>query len=370
MNFKINTLAIALWVSTILYSGIAVSQNSNDVLLPQATEPSPSQWQLLFQLDNDLFADSDRDYTSGVRFGVVQEVPVESAKGRRWEKRLKDSSRKLTGRLQQFGFDEDSQLRFARGFGLSQLLFTPEDPTALSAPEGERPYASWLGLEYSFHVKEDDHVNSLTLSVGTTGEASFGQQTQNWVHRNISNSPIFQGWDSQVPSELTVNLHYDHKQRFRKFSKITSRGLELDGYYEGGFAAGNFRTDTYIGGLARIGYRLPSSFSTPRVQLGSYGHQLFRSNENYDKRFSAFGFLGVRATAVLHDITLDGPVFRDFDTGVKSKPLVGEVIYGLGFRIHGIAITYSHTFRSDEFANQSENIRFGSVMARFRSTFR
>lgn len=331
---------------------------------------SPSDWQVLLQLDNDLFAGSDRDYTSGVRIGIVQEVPLESAKGQRWQKRLRDNSRKLTGRLQRFGFKDDSNLRFARGYGISQLLFTPEDPLALSAPEGERPYASWLGLEYSFHVKEDNHVNSLTLSVGTTGESSLGQPTQNWVHRNISNSPIFQGWDSQVPSELTLNLHYDHKQRLQKFSQLTSRGLEFDGYYEGGLAAGNFRTDAYLGGVARIGYRLPSSFSTPRVQLGSYGHQLFSDTKDYGKKFSAFAFAGLRATAVLHDITLDGPVFRDFDTGVDSKPLVGELLFGLGFRYRKIDLIYSRAIRTEEFNGQTENLEFGSFLIRFQSGLR
>lgn len=332
----------------------------------------PSEWQVLLQLDNDLFAGSDRDYTSGIRLGFVQEVPLHSQKGQRWNKRLKNSSRKLTGRLQNIGFDDDSQLRFARGFGITQLLFTPEDPEALSAPEGERPYAAWLGLEYSFHVKEDNHVNSLTVAVGTTGEASLGQPTQNWVHRNISNSPIFQGWDSQVPSELTINVNYDHKQRFRNFSKSNNTGFAFDGYYEGGLAAGTFRSDAYIGALTRVGYQLSNSFATPRVQLGSYGHELFRDsarNDN-DTKFSAFAFAGLRGTAVLHDITLDGPVFRDFDTGVESKPLVGELLLGWGLRYKKFDFVYSRTLRTDEFSGQTENLEFGSFMLRFQSGFR
>lgn len=361
MNSKPNTFsAYTFIVLGALYFGVA---SANDA----TTLSEPSDWQVLLQLDNDLFAGSDRDYTNGVRFGFVQEVPLESAKGQRWKRRLQDSSRKLTGRMQRVGFDEASDLRFARGFGLSQLMFTPEDPSALRAPKGERPYASWLGLEYSFHVKEDNHVNSLTFSVGTTGESSLAQPTQNWVHRNISNSPIFQGWDSQVPSELTLNVHYDHKQRFRKFSNLTGNGLDFDGYYEGGLAAGNFRTDGYIGGLARIGYRLPSSFSTPRVQLGSYGHQLFSDTENYGRKFSAFAFAGLRATAVMHDITLDGPVFRSFDTGIESKPLVGELLFGVGFRYKKIDLIFSRALRTDEFSGQTENLEFGSFMLRFES---
>lgn len=332
--------------------------------------PEPSDWQVLLQLDNDLFSGSDRDYTNGVRIGFVQEIPLGSAEGQRMNKRLRVGSKKLQGRLQSLRIKDDANLRFARGFGVSQLMFTPEDPLALSAPSGERPYAGWLGFEYSLHVKEDNLVNSLTLSVGTTGESSLAQPSQNWVHRNISGSPLFQGWDSQVPSEVTLNIHFDHKQRFRGPLKFTKGRLEIDGYYEGGLAAGNFRTDAYVGSLARIGYRLPSNFSTPRVQLGSYGHQLFSNAKDYGKKFSAFGFAGVRATAVLHDITLDGPVFRNFDTRVESKPLVRELLYGVGVRYKKVDLVFSQTVRSDEFTGQTENQEFGSFMLRFQSGLR
>ena len=285
------------------------------------------KWQTLLQLDNDLFSGSDRDYTNGVRIGFIQEIPLDSNAGQRINRRIREGSEKLSQySLQSFRIPEDANLRFAKGFGLTQLMFTPENSFALRAPEGERPYAGWLGLEYSLHVKADNFVNSVTWSLGTTGEASQAQNSQNWVHRNISNSPIFQGWDSQVPSELTLNIHFDHKQRFRRLSRASGSGLEVDGYYEAGMAAGNFRTDAYLGGLARIGYRLPSSFSTPRVQLGSYGHRLFADSKDYGKKFSAYAFAGVRATGVVHDITLDGPVFRKFETGVESKPFVGASI--------------------------------------------
>lgn len=353
-------------IITILVSILCIS----DAMTQGSTKPlEASDWQVLLQLDNDLFSGSDRDYTNGVRMGFVQEIPLQSEKGKRMKKRLRDGSKKILGRLQNLRIDDDANLRFAHGFGITQLMFTPEDPLALKAPEGERPYASWLGFEYSLHIKEDNYVNSLTVAVGTTGDASLAQSSQNWVHRNISDSPIFQGWDSQVPSEVTANIHFDHKQRFRRLSKITKSGLEIDGYYEGGLAVGNFRTDAYIGGLARIGYRLPSSFSTPRVQLGSYGHQLFSDKKEYGKKISAFAFAGVRATGVLHDITLDGPVFREFDTGVESKPLIRELIYGLGLRYKNVGLIFSQSIRSDEFTGQTENQQFGSLMLRFQSGF-
>lgn len=292
----------------------------------------PSNWQLLFQLDNDLFAGSDRDYTNGIRIGAVREIPLDSDLGQRINRRLQKRSNKLGEyRLQSFRI-RDQVESFATGYALTQLMFTPEDFTTLTAPEGERPYAGWLGLEISWHVKAKKYVNSFTWSVGTTGDSSLAQTSQNWVHRNISDSPLFEGWDSQVPSELTLNIHFDHKQRLQKLSQKKLFGLEIDGYYELGAALGNFQTNAYIGSLARIGYQLPSNFTTPRVQLGSYAHQLFASTKNGNERFSAFAYAGVRGTGVLQDITLDGPVFRGFERSVESKPFVGEALYGFGAR--------------------------------------
>lgn len=350
----------AIWLCLLFFSGIQAALGDDDV----------SDWQVLLQLDNDLFADSDRDYTSGVRIGFVQEIPAESDKGQRINQRLQDGARKLTNRLRSFRIPEESELRFARGFGLSQLIFTPDDPQDLQAPEGQRPYAGWLGLEYSLHVKERNLANSLTFTVGTTGDGSFAQETQNWVHRNISNSPLFQGWDSQVPSELTLNLHFDHKQRFRGLLNRNVGSIEFDGYYEFGASLGNYRTDAYIGGLARVGYRLPSNFSTPRVQLGSFGQQLFHADDGVGNKPSVFLFGGVRAVAVAHDITLDGPLFRDFNGAVESETLVGELLYGFGIKYRNIDLVLSQTLRSDEFIGQSNSQRFGSVMIGFQSNFK
>lgn len=332
-------------------------------------EESLPDWQVLLQLDNDLFAEADRDYTSGVRVGFLQEIPASTDKGQRMMQRLEEGASRLTNRLKSFRLTNKSDLRFARGVGLTQLMFTPDDPSSLEAPDGQRPYAGWLGLEYSLHVKSRNYANSLTFTLGSTGDGSFAKEAQDWVHQNISNSPLFQGWDSQVPTEVTANLHFDHKQRFRGLLSENLGDLEFDGYYETGLSLGNFRTDAYLGGLARVGVRLPSNFSTPRVRLGSFGQELFSDTQTDHRKLSSFLFAGFRGVAVAHDITLDGPLFRDYDQSVQSNPLVGEVLYGLGFRYRNVDLVFSQSLRSKEFEGQSRSQKFGSVMLGFRSGF-
>ncbi len=331
--------------------------------------PEPMQW--ILQWDNDYLAGTDRDYTNGIRFAFSQELSANAVldnRLRRWLHPLLGStgeSRRSPLRLP--GRDE---VRFAWGVGVTQLMFTPDDPNALQAPPGERPYAGWLGLEMSLHAKTERSANSVTLVIGTTGQPSYARDTQNWFHENVSNSPLYQGWDSQVPAEPTLNLQFDHKLRLPSRDLDTLLpGLSVDGYGEWGLGLGNFRTDAYVGMLLRGGYNLPARFTVPRVQLGSYGHRFFKAEEEYISNWSFIGFTGVRGTGVAHDITLDGPVFRSFDTGVNRQPWVGELLLGFGIRFKEMELSVSRTLRSKEFKNQSSKQHFGSVMLRLNAPF-
>ncbi|MFT4901302.1 MAG: lipid A 3-O-deacylase [Lentimonas sp.] len=322
-------------------------------------------WQAILQWDNDLLTGSDRDYTNGARIALLRNLdPDESTHN--W---LQQALYQLSGAdpdapIKQLRVPEQTARSFAWGFGLTQLMFTPEDPTALRAPAGQRPYASWLGLETSLHVKSTHAATSATLAFGTTGKYSYGQQAQDWVHTNISGSPIFQGWDSQVPGQFTLNLHLDHQRRIQFLDATHDWPLEMNGYHEWGAALGNFRTEAYLGSLIRAGYRLPQTYGIPRVQIGSHGHALFSPEQSGKGPFSIFGFAALRAALVAHDITLDGPLWRDVDTGVASLPWVGELLLGLGIRWGYYELSLSRSYRSDEFSGQNKNQSFGSVMLR------
>ncbi|MFW6367164.1 MAG: lipid A deacylase LpxR family protein [bacterium] len=345
-------------LAAVFHSVVAVAETDNDGR------------QVLVQWDNDLLAGSDRDYTNGARVGYLQELP----EGTALDNSLRCLLYPLTGAGSSSSFDRwrlrgESAQRFAWGFGLTQLMYTPDAHFAASAPPGERPYAGWLGAELSLHAKNRKSVSSVTVSAGTTGKASYAEEAQEWIHKNLSNSPVYQGWSSQVPSEVTFNLHFDHKFSLGWTARPNLGPLEMDGYYEWGAAAGNLRTDAYLGVLMRAGYNLPATFTVPRVQLGSYGHALFRPESPDDDPFSLLGFVGLRTTGVLHDITLDGPVFRDFDTGVDRESLVSEFITGITLRYKDCELSISRTFRTNEFKDQKENQSFGSTILRLGFLF-
>ncbi len=339
-------------------------------LFPVAFVAGGEAPRLLVQWDNDLLAGSDRDYTNGVRVAWVQDLDPDEATHNWLQKALyRFSGVEDDAFLGRYRYQNEGPDRFSWGLGISQLMFTPDDPTALAAPNGQRPYAGWLGLEVSLHVKNAASANSVTLSLGTTGANSYGEDAQTWIHEHVSDSPVFQGWSSQVPGEMTLNLHLDHKQRLGWPNLCDGWPVEIDGYTEWGGALGNLRTAAYVGGLLRAGYNLSAAYTTPRVQIGSYGHALFEEEDTQCCPVSIFCFAGIRAAAVLHDITLDGPVFREFDTGVDREPLVGELLAGVGVRWGHVDLSLSRTFRTNEFKGQNENQQFASVRLRFRWPF-
>ena len=92
-------------------------------------------------------------------------------------------------------------------------------------------------MEFSLQAMNKTSVSGITLSLGTTGDSSMAEDTQDWVHENISNSPLFQGWDSQVPQEFTINLHFDHKRQLTFLEHGTPGSFSTDGYGEWGWLA-------------------------------------------------------------------------------------------------------------------------------------
>jgi hypothetical protein len=66
--------------------------------------------------------------------------------------------------------------------------------------------------------------------------------------------------------------------------------------------------------------------------------------------------------AVAHDITMDGPVFRDYAYTVESKPFVAEGILGIGIRYSRWQLAVARTLRTEEFEGQGRDHEYGSVM--------
>ena len=328
--------------------------------------PDTGDANLTFYLDNDLFASEDENYTNGVRLSWISGARDPEDFG--WlQRQLQDltgdeQSRKLFRRLS--GFEDPDNLEYNYGFSITQLMFTPEDLDAPSAPPGERPYAAWLGIDLSLHAKDANALNSVSVAIGTTGKPALGEEAQDLVH-GIRGLKKFQGWDSQIPAELTINFFMKQRRRVSLVAPQNEKRFSIDGFMEWRLAAGNYLTGASLGGLLRFGWNLPPSFADPRLAVTAYSHQPFRTQRKVSG-WSFYGLTGALVTGVAHDITLDGPVFRGFESPVSSKAVVGEIYAGFGVDVGNWNFSYVHTFRSKEFKGQDEAASFGSLTVGYR----
>ncbi|MBK1831976.1 lipid A deacylase LpxR family protein [Verrucomicrobiaceae bacterium R5-34] len=322
---------------------------------------------LTFFLDNDLFGGTDENYTNGARLSWITEgkpvidIPFVQDNLHRFS----GGSESLNWMRKIWGFRHPAQIEYSYGFALSQLMFTPATREALVPPEGERPYAGWAGLGFSLHARDAHAQNSVEIAIGVVGPASYAQETQDFIH-DLRDFDKFQGWDSQIPNEITLNLYFNQRRRIESLHKIQlPMDLKVDGFTETGYALGNFRTDARIGFLVRAGWNLPVEFADPRLSATAHTQRLYSGAGNSNK-WSLYGLLGAQATGVLHDITLDGPLFRNYDTNVDREPFVAELYAGFGVRYSDLEFSYVHTYRTKTFETQDNNQSFGSLAIRLR----
>jgi len=325
---------------------------------------------LTFYLDNDLFADEDKDYTNGARLSwISDDQPLFGfLPGRRQLEQLAGAlpSEEWVSRLS--GFDpenvENGEIAVNYGFSITQLMFTPDDPEPTAQPPGQRRYAGWLGVGFSVHAKDEKAINSAELIFGTTGPRSLAQDTQDFIH-DLRDIPKFQGWDDQVPNEFTLDLAYSQKRRV-PLMEPGRKGFSVDGFGEWVARLGTFQTLVGAGGFFRAGFNLPPDYSDPRLSATAYSNQFFDTGEMPVSDWSAYAIFGAYAGGVFFDATLDGPLFKNFDTGNTRETWVGDSFLGFGVRWKMLEFSYVQTWRTKTYEEQVGNTRFGSVALRLR----
>ena len=316
---------------------------------------------ITFQLDNDLFANTDKDYTNGARLSYIT-GGRKASDFTEMESWLESVQTRAPDIITGLYAPEDPVYNY--GFSITQLMFTPTDFEPLEPPPGQHPYVGWLALGFSLHAKDANATNSIELSLGTTGHNAFAETTQDFVH-SVRGIEKFNGWDSQMPSELTVNLFFTQKRRLFN-DEPTDSFFGIDGFGEWRVALGNYKTGLDIGFVTRVGFNLPVEFSDPRLGPTSYSHDIFDTQLTNTSNWSVYGLFGARTSAIWRDITLDGPMFREFDMGIRKEGLLSEAYIGGAIRFRKWELSYAHTFRTKEFKAQPNGVQFGSLALRIR----
>ncbi len=304
-------------------------------------------------LENDVFYNTDRHYTNGVRAswaGSINGAP--------------DWARTIADWVPFFPKTGDIHTLYTLG----QNMYTPSDITLESPPLNDRPYAGWLYGAVGLVKETDKQLDQLTLSLGIVGPSAFAEDTQKFVHRVIdSNDP--KGWHAQLGNEPALLLSY--QRSWREAISRPVKALTVDVTPTLGAALGNVFTHASVGATVRLGNitpldnrtgHRPLDFGPPRIQPSAPGSGFFFSAE----RFTWYLFAGVEGRAVARNIFLDGNTLGH-SRSVNSEPLVGDAQFGIVAAWRDWRASYTHVLRTREFAGQRERDDFGafSVSVRF-----
>jgi lipid A 3-O-deacylase len=341
-------------INTLLLAGLLP-------LLPaslQAADDAP--WTYNFYLENDLFAETDQNYTNGIRFSAVS-PDIDNFL---YDPRLPDWVLTVNDWFEPFYPVPESRIDSVRRnivLTLGQQIFTPQDIDRTTVDLNDRPYAAWLYGGVGYHAKTRNKLNSVELNLGFVGPVALGQEAQDLIH-DLRGFKKFQGWDNQIKNEPGLQLVYEHKRRSQTESRPSGLGADL--IWHAGASLGNIATYTNLGAELRFGWHLPDDFGTSALRPGGDNSAPGRRDPRYYGSWGLHGFISVDGRWVLQDIFLDGNSWRNSHS-VNKEPLVGEAAIGISAIFERWKLSFARVHRSREFDGQAGGHSYGSLSASY-----
>jgi lipid A 3-O-deacylase len=349
MNLNKNLMMVCLAGFWLLFS-IRVSAEEEKKI-------EEKSWTFSFYFENDLFADTDQNYTNGVKLTWISPDLTRYAES----EKLPEWGLKIVRRLP---FINEPGFQRNIGFSVGQNMYTPEDISRSDLIEDDRPYGGWLYLGAAFHSKNDRRLDSMEIQLGMVGPASFAEETQTFVHR-LRDIPTAQGWDNQIKNEPGLAVVYERK--WRPLVMGRPGGMGFDAIPHLGATLGNVYTYANAGVELRLGWNLPVDFGTSLIRPAGdtsapAGSGDLRLSGRHEFGIHLFGALNGRV--VLRDIFLDGNTFRDSHS-VDKKPFVGEAVAGVSLIYGRVKLSYAQVFQTKFFDSQKDNHSFGAIAISF-----
>lgn len=324
---------------------------------PMLAGQPDDRWTTSFFLENDLFADTDRNYTNGVRASLVSPDLDDFSDAAGHSFPLIDGLSRLLRPLHpETPSGETPALNMVASIG--QLMFTPADRDRRTLDPDDRPYAGWLYLGMGYHARTERRLNSVEINIGIVGPASLAQESQDLVH-DFWGIGRFQGWDNQLSNELGLRLTLERKYRLWEYGFSSLPGVSVDIITHWGFALGNIATYVNGGAEWRIGYNLSKDFGSSTLKPGGDNSAPGRGNIG-TRPLQVQAFVATDLRGVVRNIFLDGNTFSDSHS-VEKRPFAAEVAVGLAMARKRWRLSYAYVFRSKEFRGQPESQEYGAV---------
>ncbi len=327
----------------------------------QTRKPPHESWTFTFHLENDLFANTDRFYTNGIKLSWVS-PELKWFQDLAWMQKpgiIQASTNKLI-ELLPFSSDASRQRNLAFSFG--QKMFTPEDIVERGLILEDRPYGGWLYGSAAFHSKTYRRLDTFEIQMGFTGDLSLAEEAQDFVH-SIRGIEKANGWDNQIDTEIGFALIYDRKQRLiPRYDFHKQFGLDFIAH--AGLAAGTVFAHVNAGLEFRIGWNLPTDFGTALIRpAGDTNAPADTKDPRYSRDIQGFSFHIFGSTSgrlVFRDIFLDGNTFSTSHS-IDKKLLVGDFVVGASLIYRKFKLSYAQVLRTSEYERQASGQNFGSI---------
>jgi lipid A 3-O-deacylase len=306
-----------------------------------AADSPPGAFSVLFE--NDIFFDTDRDYTNGVQFAYTT-PPGDNAD------RIVAIARNMPF------FAETGGVRTS--YSLGQNIFTPADTQLFNPPPTERPYAGYLYGAVALLEENDDRLDQLQVQLGVIGPMSLAGNSQKWVHSILGQSKPL-GWHAQLRDEPALNILYERSLKIIPRQSVL--GMVLDVEPHAGLAVGTVYDYVNAGAMVRFGFNLPDDFGPLRIDPSLPGSNFFGPTGD----FSIYAFAGVDGRAIARNIFLDGNTWQS-SPSVAKENFVGDLELGAAMTFEDVRLAFTHVFRSREYATQTSSDQFGAVSLSFR----
>ena len=332
------------------------------------------------RLENDLFADTDQNYTNGVAFTAVSHDMVGKLRPECLPAPVRLQAELIRYLNPGFWSDADNPAHAQNvvvKFG--QAMFTPKDFARTDLITDDRPYAGLLYVGMSWNRRkhetqsEIEMLDTREITLGVIGPMSLARQTQNIIH-NIKAIDKFEGWSNQLGNEPALQMALDQKFKTYQGPGAIAPGFSADFIRSLGLQLGNIETSATVGIEGRVGWNIPNDFGTYPIRPGAENrppsaasiHGGDGKSPQYLTRPQAgihlFGTVETRL--VLHDFSLDGNLFQSSHS-VTRKPWIAQAAVGLSAQSpvagHDVKLALMRVWRTREFEEQGPSHAYGSV---------
>jgi hypothetical protein len=321
-----------------LVAGMALASTAALSFSAAADQPNAETGTLSILFENDIFYNTDRDYTNGLAIAWTT-APAETP---------------------EFAVDLARDVPFFGQFGevrttyaIGQNIYTPKNLHLVDPPTTDRPYAGFLYLAMGVSQMSDRDLDELQVQLGVIGPDSLAQESQTFVH-SILNDTIPKGWGYQLHNEPGLVINDEHS--WRAFYSGTLLGFSFDVDPHVGASVGNVYDYVNAGAMARFGLNLPDDYGPTRIDPSLPGTNFFEPTG----ALSLYAFGGVDGRAIARNLFLDGNTFED-SRHVTKIPLVGDLQLGLAMAMDSWRLTFTHVFRTREYTTQPRADQFGAV---------